>query len=267
MAGSSFAVGVGYVSRWFAMEHQGSALGVYGLGNIGQSAAVFLGPLIAAAFGYSGCITAWPSLIVIWAMVLPSLARNAPALPGRKASARWCRPCARAAFLGASAFLFLHVRWLRRLLDLPANLAQRSIWTQAGRCWISHRRVCCPGDSLSSRWWWLSDHIGGSRVLSWILLGIAGFALTFSLAHDACLSRSALGMCGLLGIGNGAVFQLVPRYFPNSAQQLLDWLVRWEEWANSFRLCFWAFSGIGWELSGQVRDISLTAFLVVVAQP
>src|SRR5262244_1293875 len=29
MAGSSFAVGVGYVSRWFSMENQGSALGVY----------------------------------------------------------------------------------------------------------------------------------------------------------------------------------------------------------------------------------------------
>lgn len=31
MAGSSFAVGVGYVSRWFSLESQGSALGVYGL--------------------------------------------------------------------------------------------------------------------------------------------------------------------------------------------------------------------------------------------
>jgi MFS transporter, NNP family, nitrate/nitrite transporter len=51
MAGSSFPVGVGYVSRWFSMERQGSALGVYGLGNIGQSAAVFLGPAAAAAYG------------------------------------------------------------------------------------------------------------------------------------------------------------------------------------------------------------------------
>jgi len=33
MAGSSFAVGAGYVSRWFSMESQGSALGVYGLGE------------------------------------------------------------------------------------------------------------------------------------------------------------------------------------------------------------------------------------------
>src|SRR5438874_8045119 len=33
LAGSSFAIGVGYVSRWTPPERQGSALGVYGLGN------------------------------------------------------------------------------------------------------------------------------------------------------------------------------------------------------------------------------------------
>ena len=54
MAGSSFAVGVGYVSRWFPMERQGSALGVYGSEISVSPAAVFLGPVIAAAFGYSG---------------------------------------------------------------------------------------------------------------------------------------------------------------------------------------------------------------------
>src|SRR5665213_1905132 len=37
MAGSSFAVGVGFISPWFPKEKQGVALGVYGLGNAGQS--------------------------------------------------------------------------------------------------------------------------------------------------------------------------------------------------------------------------------------
>jgi len=45
LAGSSFAVGVTYVSRWSTPAGQGTALGVYGLGNAGHSAAVFLGPL------------------------------------------------------------------------------------------------------------------------------------------------------------------------------------------------------------------------------
>src|SRR6266511_5136287 len=48
MAGSSFSIGVGFCSRWFPPQKQGGALGVYGMGNIGQSAAVFLGPLVAA---------------------------------------------------------------------------------------------------------------------------------------------------------------------------------------------------------------------------
>src|SRR5688572_32998026 len=48
LAGSSFAVGVGFVSRWFPPERQGTALGIFGLGNIGHSAAVFLGPVAAA---------------------------------------------------------------------------------------------------------------------------------------------------------------------------------------------------------------------------
>src|SRR6516162_2065295 len=51
LAGSSFAVGVGYVSRWTPAERQGGVLGIYGLGNIGQSAAVFLGPVLAVRIG------------------------------------------------------------------------------------------------------------------------------------------------------------------------------------------------------------------------
>src|SRR5262245_41103120 len=47
LAGSSFAVGVGFVSPWFSREQQGAALGAYGMGNIGQSIAVFVGPVLA----------------------------------------------------------------------------------------------------------------------------------------------------------------------------------------------------------------------------
>ena len=41
IAGTTFPVGVGFTSKWFAPEKQGMALGVYGMGNIGQSVAVF----------------------------------------------------------------------------------------------------------------------------------------------------------------------------------------------------------------------------------
>ena len=37
LAGSSFAIGAAFVSRWSAPDTQGTTLGIYGLGTIGQS--------------------------------------------------------------------------------------------------------------------------------------------------------------------------------------------------------------------------------------
>jgi NNP family nitrate/nitrite transporter-like MFS transporter len=66
LAGSSFAVGVSYVSRWYPPEQQGTALGVYGLGNMGQSAAVFLGPLLGKLIGIPGVYQVTAVLVLIW---------------------------------------------------------------------------------------------------------------------------------------------------------------------------------------------------------
>src|SRR5215510_4989973 len=69
LAGSSFAVGVGYVSGWTTPDRQGSALGIYGLGTIGQSAAVFFGPLAAQTIGWQNVFYFGSGLTLIWAVV------------------------------------------------------------------------------------------------------------------------------------------------------------------------------------------------------
>lgn len=74
LAGSSFAVGVGYVSRWAPAERQGGVLGVYGLGNIGQSAAVFLGPLIAASVGWQSVYRGMAILLIVWGIAFALIA-------------------------------------------------------------------------------------------------------------------------------------------------------------------------------------------------
>src|SRR5580704_4191823 len=78
MAGSSFAVGVGFVSRWFPPEKHGGSLGIYGLGNIGQSAAVFLGPVLAVAVGWQNIFRGMAALLVVWGVAFYMLARNSP---------------------------------------------------------------------------------------------------------------------------------------------------------------------------------------------
>jgi NNP family nitrate/nitrite transporter-like MFS transporter len=61
---------------------------------------------------------------------------------------------------------------------------------------------------------WLSDRIGGSRVLSFVFFGIAPFAGLLAWRSIVPFTIGALACATLLGLGNGAVFKLVPQYFP-----------------------------------------------------
>jgi NNP family nitrate/nitrite transporter-like MFS transporter len=215
LAGSSFAVGVGYVSRWFSMESQGSALGVYGLGNIGQSAAVFLGPVIAAAYGFRAVYWGMSVILLVWAGVFVIFARNAPQTARPKGFSEMLgvlsrEPLAWAlaalyflTFGGFVAFSIYLPTLLRDQFGLkPADAGFRT----AG--FVVLATLCRPLGG------WLSDRIGGSRVLSWILPALAAFGLLLGVESMLPFTVGALGCAALLGIGNGAVFQLVPRYFP-----------------------------------------------------
>ncbi|WP_026621057.1 MFS transporter, NNP family, nitrate/nitrite transporter (plasmid) [Ensifer sp. WSM1721] len=63
LAGGSFAVGVAYVSPFFPPEKQGTALGIFGAGNVGAAVTKFLAPFVLVAFG-------WQAVAEIWAVVL-----------------------------------------------------------------------------------------------------------------------------------------------------------------------------------------------------
>ena len=70
MAGSSFAVGAAFVSRWTPAARQGTAVGVYGLGTMGQSLAVFAGPLVASRWGWEAVFYAAGALLLVWWLYL-----------------------------------------------------------------------------------------------------------------------------------------------------------------------------------------------------
>ncbi len=67
VAGGSFAVGVAYISRWYPTQKLGTALGVFGLGNVGASITHFVAPFVMVAFG-------WPAVARVWATVLAAMA-------------------------------------------------------------------------------------------------------------------------------------------------------------------------------------------------
>src|SRR5262249_36135461 len=52
IAGGSFAVGIAYVSKWYPQAQQGTALGIFGAGNVGAAVTKFLAPFVMVAFGW-----------------------------------------------------------------------------------------------------------------------------------------------------------------------------------------------------------------------
>ncbi len=217
LAGSSFAVGVGYVSRWTPPERQGRALGVYGMGNIGQSAAVFLGPLAAASFGMPAVYRATAVLLVAWAVVFALLARDAPAAPGfrPKGAGDMLRVLTREplAWLLAAFYFLTFGGFVAFSIYLPTLLRDdfRLSLTDAG---FRTAGFVVLATLLRPVGGWLSDRIGGARVLAAVFSGVVPFALLLAWPAMVPFTVGALGTAALLGLGNGAVFKLVPQYFP-----------------------------------------------------
>jgi NNP family nitrate/nitrite transporter-like MFS transporter len=216
LAGSSFAIGVGYVSRWFGMERQGSALGVYGLGNIGQSAAVFLGPVIAAALGYSSVFTGVAALLIVWGVVFFIFARNATGTARPKGLGDMLGVLTHAPLSwGLAAFYFVTFGGFVAFSIYLPTLLRDDFGLAPAEAGLRTAGFVVLATVLRPVGGWLSDRIGGARVLSYVFLGVAGFALLLAWKSIVPFTVGALGCAALLGIGNGAVFQLVPHLFPN----------------------------------------------------
>ncbi len=218
LAGSSFAVGVGFVSPWFPAKRQGSALGVFGMGNIGQSVAVFLGPVLALSIGWQGVFHWMSAVLVVWAGLFVLFARNAPTRPAPKS------PGAMAAVVTGdrrswilSAFYFLTFGgFVAFSIYLPTLLRDQFALTAADAGFrtagfVLLATLCRPAGG------WLADHIGGARVLNGVFLGVIPFALLLAWPSMIPFTVGALGCAALLGFGNGAVFKLVPECFPGDA--------------------------------------------------
>ena len=214
LAGSSFAVGVGFVSRWYPPQKQGTALGIYGLGNIGQSAVVFLGPVLAVTFGWQRVFRGMAVILAVWAVLFFLLARNSPNRPQPKSLGEMLGVLRRerlawvlSAFYGLTfgGFVAFSI-YLPTLLKDQFHLSATSAGLRTAGFVLLATLLRPVGG-------WLSDKIGGAQVLSVVFFGIVPFSLLLAWSSMVPFTAGALGCAALLGIGNGAVFKLVPQYF------------------------------------------------------
>jgi MFS transporter, NNP family, nitrate/nitrite transporter len=215
LAGASFAVALPLASAWYPAEHQGTALGIAGAGNSGTVLAALFAPALAIALGWQNVIglAAIPLLLTLVVFIIA--AKDSPVRPAPK------RVAAYFALLNIGdcwwLMFFYSVTFggfvgLASSLTIYFNDAYGLSPVIAGYCTAA---VVFTGSLVRPIGGAVADRVGGARALV-VLYTIAACAFatiatnlsTIYLAMPVFL----IGMLAL-GMGNGAVFQLVPQRF------------------------------------------------------
>jgi MFS transporter, NNP family, nitrate/nitrite transporter len=213
-AGASFAVALPLASRWYPPERQGLAMGIAAAGNSGTAIANLIAPMLADAIGWHNvlAVAMLPLALVLVAFTL--MAKDSPERSTGLPISHYLRALQHrdmwwfcllysvtfGGYVGLSSFLPLFLR--DQYAVSPASAG--SITALAAFVGSGVRPI---GGYLADRW-------GGVRLLSVLLAGIGGTYAVVSLLPTVDLIVPLLvASMACLGLGNGAVFQLVPRRF------------------------------------------------------
>lgn len=214
-AGASFAVALPLASRWYPPEHQGKAMGIAGMGNSGTVLAALFAPLLAKAFGWNNVLgLALIPLVIVFAFYLVA-AKDSPNQPAPKPISAYAEVLKDK---DAWWFMLFYGVTFGGFVGLSNSL---SIWftdsfgltpVQAGYC----TAACVFTGSLVRPFGGaLADRIGGIKTLTgvYILAAVILVALSFGPPNLWAALALFIPVMGILGVGNGSVFQLVPQRF------------------------------------------------------
>jgi len=88
VAGGSFAVGIAYVSRWYPAGKQGTALGIFGMGNVGAAVTKILAPFVMISVGWTGVARIWAVALAVMAVIFFLFTQDDPVLVRRRREGR-----------------------------------------------------------------------------------------------------------------------------------------------------------------------------------
>jgi NNP family nitrate/nitrite transporter-like MFS transporter len=213
---ASFAVGVGFSSGWYPPERQGTALGIYGAGNIGQSLAAFGAPFIARAWGVPWGFWTFAILAAAWLALFAAAARDPARAAARRTLEQTLAPLRERGswvlslyyFLTFGGFVSMAIYLPTFLTDLYAMTPQEAGLRAGGFVLVATAMRPVGG--------WLADKVGGKRILFAVFPIVMLAAMSLSVPGLGWFRLGALGMAVAIGLGNGAVFKLVPELFPKS---------------------------------------------------
>ncbi|WP_064696096.1 MFS transporter [Rhizobium aegyptiacum] len=227
LAGGSFAVGVAYISPFFPAEKQGTALGIFGAGNVGTAVTKFAAPFVLIAWGWQAVAQIWAVGLVLMAIVFWFTTTDDPAFRLRrergaasKSFAEEFAPLQNVQvwrfslyyFFAFGGFVALSL-WLPRYLVgvYGFNLETAGMIAAA---------YSIPGSIFRAFGGVLSDKKGARSVMYAMFAVSAVATLILSLPASAITPVIFIAVIFVLGffmsLGKAAVYKHIPAYYPDS---------------------------------------------------
>lgn len=242
LAGGSFAVGIAYVSKWFKSEQQGTALGIFGMGNVGAAITNFAAPFLLVVMGWRNVAQCYSIVLIVSAIVFYLITKDDPAIVKRKekgnkrpSTLKELEPLKKLQVWRFSLYyFFVFGAFVALALWLPKYYIQvyKLPVTTAGMLAACY---ALPGSVFRAFGGWLSDKIGARSVMYWtfivsiIVCFILSYPSTDYIVHgidgDIKFSLSIglnvfvfltiiLGF--VMSLGKAAVYKHIPVYYPDN---------------------------------------------------
>lgn len=214
-AGASFAVALPLASRWYPPEHQGTALGIAGAGNSGTVFAALFAPGLAVLYGWNNVFGLALIPLVLALLIYTVCAKDSPDPAPAKTLSQYL------AILkdrDAWWFMFFYGVTFGGFVGLASSLTiyfndQYGLTPVVAGYFTA---ACVFAGSFARPFGgFIADRMGGIRTLL-IMYAIAGVFLLAMSTTPTSLYLTLLIIViimATLGMGNGAVFQLVPQRF------------------------------------------------------
>lgn len=233
LAGNAFTVGISWNSAWFPDHIKGTALGIFGAGNVGASLTKFLAPPLLAVIPTAGFANGlvpggWRFVPIVYAVLLLFTAAavwlGSPSPDRCPSSGRPVRELfAPLRHLRVWRFSLYYVVVFGAYVALAAYLPKYYVdvynLTLSTAGYLTALFIF-PASLLRPLGGWLSDRYGPRAVTygvfismtvalgviclpnTWVEWGPAGFTLLIFIVGCA------------MGIGKGSVYKYIPNYFP-----------------------------------------------------
>lgn len=180
LSGGSFAVGIAYTSVWFSRHRQGTALGIFGVGNVGSAVTSIGAPLLLATLTLNHVdLEGWRVLPRLYAAALAATGVLFFAITHERKvehsqeltfGARLA-PLARMRVWRFGAYYLLvfggYVGLAQWLIPYYVNVYGMSVATAGLMAAI----YSLPGGVIRGLGGWMSDRWGPRRVMYWVLSG------------------------------------------------------------------------------------------------